>query len=54
MTTSQDRIPQLTRDGESIWRLEDFEALIAAGVVYIDTIATSSVRPGLLPRSPIP
>jgi hypothetical protein len=50
MTTSQDRIPHLTRDGESIWRLEDFEALIAEGVVSIDTIAHIERKTGTAPE----
>ena len=51
MTTSQDRIPHLPpRRGQSIWRLEDFEALIAAGVVSIDTIADIERKTGTAPE----
>jgi hypothetical protein len=50
MTTSQDRVPQLTRDGESIWRLEDFDALIAAGVVPLETTAEIKQRTGTAPE----
>ena len=50
MTTSQDRIPHLTRDGESIWRLEDFEALIAAGVVPLETTADIKHKTGTAPE----
>ena len=50
MTTSQDRIPHLTRDGESVWRLEDFEALMAAGVIPTDTITDIEDQTGTAPQ----
>ena len=50
MTTSQGRTPHLTRDGESIWLLEDFEALIAVGVVPIETTADIESKTGTAPE----